>query len=247
MACSTTCDKQEKQDPMAHISDDKVLQVLTKVFKTAGGLDNYRNMKSISYQKQSILFLEDGSTESHITQRHSYSLQPELTGDINWVADGNTYRIHYSAQDSYKEENGVRIPDSEESARKSFFSATYVLFIPFKLLDPGAELTYEGRDTLDDGKIADVIRAEYDATKHENHSTSEIWWYYFDAKDGSHLASLVFHPPTYAYIENVVITDDYDIRFNVHRKTFRTDASRNKEYLRGEFNYSNYVINNIHK
>ncbi|RLD21325.1 MAG: hypothetical protein DRI69_04290 [Bacteroidetes bacterium] len=243
IGCSTHTEDKIQENPFAHIQDKKAAEVLEKAFNTAGGLEDYRNMKTISYEKRSVLFLEDGSTESDLTQQHSYTLQPELIGDIIWKSDGNSYRIHYSAQDTYKEENGVRIPDSEESARKSFFSATYVLLIPFKLLDPGAKLTYEGRDTLDRGKIADVIRAEYDADKHDNHSTSEVWWYYFDAKDGAHLSSLVFHPPTYAYIENDAITDEHDIRFNIYRKTFRTDASRNKEYLRGEFYYYNYVIN----
>ncbi len=243
IGCTSTPEDKKQENPMAHISDVNVVKVLDKAFNTAGGLEDYRNMKSISYQKRSVLFLEDGSTESDLTQQHSYTLQPELTGEITWESDGKSYRTFYSALDTYKEEDGVRIPDSEESARKSFFSATYVLFIPFKLLDPGAKLTYEGRDTLDDGTIADVIRAEYDAAKHDNHSTSEVWWYYFDANDGAHLSSLVFHPPTYAYIENDEITDDYDIRFNVYRKTFRTDADRNKEYLRGEFYYSDYLIN----
>jgi hypothetical protein len=224
-------------------TDEKVAEVLNRAFITAGGLDEYRNMKTISYTKRSVLFLEDGSTESELTQQHNYILQPELSGEITWKSDGDSYRTFYSSKETYKEKNGVRIPDSEESARKSFFSATYVLFIPFKLIDPGALLTYAGRDTLDSGKIADVIRAEYDAAKHKNHSTSEVWWYYFDVNDGSHLSSLVYHPPTYAYIENDVITDDYPMRFNIYRKTFRTDAQRKKEYLRGEFYYSNYTVN----
>jgi len=241
--CTANSGNKNQEIPFAHISDDNVVRILNSAFKAAGGLEDYRNMKSISYEKRSVLFLADGGIESDVTQQHKYTLQPHLTGEITWQSDGKSNRIYYSPQAIYKEENGVRIPNSEESAQKSFFSATYVLFIPFKLLDPGAQLTYQGRDTLDSGKIADVIHAEYDAAKHDNHSTSEIWWYYFDATDGSHLSSLVYHPPTYAYIENDVITDEHEIRFNVYRKTFRTDAYRNKEYLRGEFYYSNYVIN----
>jgi hypothetical protein len=115
--------------------------------------------------------------------------------------------------------------------------------MPFKLLDPGTRIAHEGIDTLDNGRIVDVIKAIYDPGENENHSTQDVWWYYFDRENGSYLASMVYHEPTYAYIENNRITDEHEIRFNTYRESYRTDSLKNKQSLRGVFHYSDFKIN----
>ena len=87
-----------------------------------------------------------------------------------------------------------------------------------------------------------MIEASYNSEQNDNHSTDDLWWYFFDARDGSYLASMVYHPPTYALIENTKYTDDLPIRFNTYRESYRVDSLRNKEYLRGVFYYSDFEI-----
>ncbi|MDX1406798.1 MAG: hypothetical protein R3330_01660, partial [Saprospiraceae bacterium] len=99
-----------------------------------------------------------------------------------------------------------------------------------------------GIDTLDSGRPVDVIKAEYDPGTQDNHSTSDVWWYFFDRDGGSHLASMVYHPPTYALIENTTMTDAHPIRFNVYRRSYRCDSTRVKQFLRGEFYYSDFRV-----
>ena len=227
---------------VSHIGDQQAAQIILNAIHKAGGWDAYKNIKTISYKKRSVLYHDDGSLESDRDQYHSYTLQPSVTGEITWSFGNDSYAIHYTDEEAYKLENGARVEGSEESARNTFLSAYYVLFMPFKLLDPGAVLTYEGTTTLETGDKVHIIKADYDPGKHDNHSTHDIWWYFFDSKTYEYLACQVYHEPTYAFIENNEITEEHLITFNTYRKSFRTDADRNKEFLRGEFWYSDFQI-----
>ena len=236
--------KVSSPDPLNHISDPEVKRVLNKAYDSAGGFDTYANMDSIIFDKKSVLYLADGSTESSVEQRHAYSLHPTPSGTISWTDSIGNQTIRFDPEGAYKTLNGSRVPDSEKSATSSFFSNYYVLLLPFKFVDPGVTLSYEGTTTIDK-RTADIIKAVYAPEVHDNHSTSDEWWLFFDREDGKVISNLVYHEPTYAYIENTESTDEYPLRMNLFRQTWRTDQNRNKEYLRGEFWYSNYAFTSI--
>ena len=231
------CD-QTSSEASAESLDD----VLARAYHSAGGLDQYYALKQVSYTKRSVLYLQIGSVESDVEQRHHYSLQPSLSGDIQWTADSSTHLIRYADGEADKLVNDNVLTAEAGSAKNAFLSAYYVLFIPFKLADPGVILTLEGVDTLESGLVVDVVKAAYEPAEHENHSTSDTWWYYFDHKSGRNVGAMVHHPPTYALIENIEMTDDHGLRFNTYRRSYRCDASRNKEFLRAEFWYSDYEV-----
>jgi len=226
-------------DHLAHISDPDVKRVLASTCEASGGLENYMSIDSIIYDKRSVLYNADDSVESDVRQHHAYKIHPELSGVITWTDTLGDHSIVYNSSDPYKTLNGERLPNSTKSARESFMSSYYVLFLPFKLIDPGVDLTYGGTTIIDD-ITTEVIEARYAPTVHKNHSTSDEWSFYINKADGSVVSNLVYHPPTYAYIENTKYTDEYPLRMNTYRQTWRTDANRNKEYLRAEFWYSNY-------
>ena len=120
-------------------------------------------------------------------------------------------------------------------------SAFYVLGMPFKLKDPGTFLSYEG--TVDfNGKTADVVKAAYSPEDFENHSTTDLWWYYFDTVDGAFLRCMVYHPPTYARIENIAFREVEGMKFQKRRMSYRCDSLGNKQFLRAEFWYEDYAI-----
>lgn len=235
--CSQSRDSASPGDPYAHISDEQVREVLGKAISAAGGIHKWRAVELLSYTKRSKLLLEDGTVESEVVQRHEYRMQPGFSAVITWEEGGNSHMIRYEDGEAVKEVNGV--PDSA-SAEETVMSALYTLGMPFKLLDAGADLRYKGVDTLRDGTPVDVIKATYRPEEHDNHSTSDVWWYYFDRDDGRYCAAIVYHPPTYAYIENVEIHEDLPLRFNAHRKSYRSDSLRNIQFLRAEFWYSDF-------
>ncbi|MDX1478210.1 MAG: hypothetical protein R3301_10935 [Saprospiraceae bacterium] len=232
----------ETDAPFNNTHDDEVRIILQRAIASAGGWTAWSAIDSITYRKRSILYLADGAVESDQTQYHRYDLQPSLSGSITWSDSTGEVTIAYQDGNATRSIDGVAVTGGEESARQTFLSAYYVLFIPFKLLDPGTLLTYTGKDTLESGAIADVIKAEYDPGQHGNHSTSDVWWYYFEENTGRHLASLVYHPPTYALIENIRTTQTTPIRFNAYRESYRCDRTLNKQFLRGVFEYSDFRL-----
>jgi len=240
-----SCTQKAPIDPLSHLADNKVKQVLAKGLESAGGVNNYWSIDSISYKKRSVLYLPDGSIESDVNQLHKYKLQPEVSGTISWQDSTGNHQIIYSSKDAYQMLNQEKINDSGDAATKIFFSNYYVLFLPFKLMDPGATLFYEGVTTLENNVEADVIKATYNPDEYDNHSTSDEWYLYFDKADGRVLGNLVHHPPTFAFIENIRTTDQHPIRMNLYRKTWRTDKARSKEYLRGEFWYQDYNFTQV--
>ena len=96
--------------------------------------------------------------------------------------------------------------------------ALFVIDVPFKMMDKGVVLSYEGVDTLEDGQRVEVIKAIYNADKNDHHTKSDTWWYYFDADSGAYSGSMVYHAPTYAYIENTAKNEKLPLIMNTYRK-----------------------------
>ena len=234
--------KSQEQSLSTKTNDPQAIQIVNRAIEKSGGWENWKNIESISYKKRSILYHEDGSKESDITQFHEYKMDQDLSGNIFWKDEKGSHSIVYQEGAALEYLNGSMIDGSRESATKTFNSAIYVLFIPFKLMDPGVELRYMGQENIAEGQVADVIKASYDTQTHVNHSTDDIWYFYFDVETGEYLAYLVHHEPTYAYVINTKNDSSQAITTPIYRESYRSDADRNKQYLRGEFFYSDYVL-----
>lgn len=234
MSCQET-----QVDYFEHIEDADVRRVLKGACDASGGMDTYHHVDSVIYMKKSVLYLEDGATESEVTQLHAYQLSPTLIGSITWTDSLGSHAINYSVEDPHRTLDGKRTEHTPDAVSKSFMGNYFVLFIPYKMADPMVDLSYEGEVDIE-GSSYEVIAAHYTPEKHANHSTDDVWRLYCDKTDGTLIGNLVHHPPTYAYIENKEITDEHPLRMNTYRQTWRTDKDRNKEYLRGEFWYWDY-------
>ncbi len=244
IGCSPQPSEQSSQqsappDAYAHIQDENVKSILKRAIDKAGGYEKWQAIKSIKYTKHNMLFLEDGTTEVDNIQRHEYIMRPEFEVRITWEKDGINHRIDYGPGRASKYEN-EELTDSDPSA--TVMSAIYVLGMPYKLLDAGTNLTHMGVVTLENGAQADEIRATYNPAEHDNHSTQDVWYYYFDVNDGRFYGALVHHPPTYAYIQNLEFDQTTPVQFHAHRKSWRSDSARNIKFLRAEFWYSDYEV-----
>lgn len=228
-------------DPYAHISDEKIKDIIKSAINVSGTIDVWRGLNEISYQKHSVLYLEDGSEESNVIQQHVYRMSPEFEADITWEKDGDQHYLQYTSRSVRKFVNDSLQPSNEEALRQSVMSAIYVLGMPFKLLDEGVKLNYMGLTDFESFS-AHAIEARYSSDENDNHSTDDLWWYYFDAENSDFLGAMVYHAPTYAMIRNLKFDESTPIKFHAHRKSYRTDSSRNKEYLRAQFWYDNYEV-----
>lgn len=223
-------------------SDLEVQRVMNRAFDAAGGWERWKDLETISYKKRSVLYHADGSVESDITQFHEYQLHPEFSGSIFWKDAEGSHSIVYKNNSAEQFLNGQIVKGKNDTAKKSFLSASYVLLMPFKIADEGVTVTHEGVETLDKGETVDVIKAVYAPTEHSNHSTDDIWYFYFEQSTGNYLGSMVYHAPTYAYIRNTSVNRELPLAMNTYRESYRSDGDRNIEFLRGEFFYNDYLM-----
>ena len=229
------------QGPLDHVSNTEIKDIIQRGWDNIGGWDKYKSIRTITYKKRSVLYHEDGSIESDVSQVHSFKLRPDLSGILKRVDTTGVHATLFGPEAAYKSFDGSRIEGSELAAERSFLSAHFVLFAPFKLADP-ATLFYDGVEKLESGKEADVIRAHFRKPSFPNNRTDDTWYMYFEKNTGNFLGNLIYHAPTYAFIENIETTIVDGMKWNTYRKTWRVDADLNREYLRGEFWYSDYEL-----
>ena len=170
------------------------------------------------------------------------------------------YRFDSMEIDIISEENGQKIQTllkeglytrtvndtlkemTQEALSKAVNTSVYVVSMPFKLLDPGADIKYLGQQELSGGRKADVIEVAYDASAYNNHSTSDVWRYYFDPQDAKIIANWVQTGDHFSLIENISYERVGGILFNKERKSFRVDSLGNKLYLRAAYLYHKYQV-----
>lgn len=230
-----------KPTPFDHIESEEVRTLLEKGISQAGGLNAWNQSSGYQFKKRTILYLADGSIEMKNTQIVQFKDQPALEGSIIWNNASDTL----STKIEYKERKAVKLINDEdqgqeinEASRKSFLGAHIVMSMPFKLLDSGVNLTYGGEQDQY-GKKVKVLVADYNV-ENPNHTETHRWWHYFDATTHDYLGYKVFHPPTYALVENLKTTSVNGITYPVDRITWRVDSLDNKQYIRAKFAYSEY-------
>lgn len=223
------------------IKDPELRDVLTKIIDRAGGIEAYNSLDSLSFVKRTVLYHSVDSLENDYTQQIKFIFKPQLSGSITWSDSIDVYRINYANNRSTKSVNGIDSGEKEEGLRQTVMSSYFTLFIPFKLLDPGVKLKYLGKEEFS-ARNVHVIKADFDPSKHDNHSTSDSWWIYFDSETYEMLGYLVYHAPTYALVVNRSKADQSPINFDSKRETYRVDSLKNKQFLRAEFEYTQFKV-----
>lgn len=228
-------------DRYLQIKDEKAREIIRASIEHAGGLERWEKRKRLSYTKDYSLLLESGETEKTYEQIHNYQYDP-LMIDIQSKENGQL--IHTIFKDGMYQRTVDGVPEdiSQELLAKAVNTSTYVIGMPFKLLDPGAQIVYDGETTMDDGRIVDVLRISYDADIHDNHSTTDTWKYYFDKEDRKIVANWVKTSDHYSLVENVSYTRAGGILFNKVRKSYRVDSLGQRLWLRADYVYDNYIV-----
>lgn len=234
VSCKKSKEKDTSEEPTA-------LQVVEKGIELAGTMEKWKNIASLEYTKKSRLLLENGEVESDVTQRHHYTYRPNKSVRISWMVNKDSFLIVHNDSVSQKFKNDSLV-DQGASVKATVNSATYVLGMPFKLLDTGTALSYSGLKSFNATDTVHAVNATYAPQQHKNHSTQDEWWYHFDKDSGAFVGSMVYHAPTYALIENLSMITEKGLTFPEHRKSYRCDADGNKVFLRAEFWYSDYSI-----
>ena len=242
-----TCQSKNSPDtfvnPFESIHDTKAKQLLQKAVEKAGGLSTWQNLQELHFQKHFLLLDSNGTAEQNVLQQHDYIFGPKREIKISWVENEAFHEIKALDQEVAKTINGAADTLAKPTSLKNtVLSATFVISIPFNLLDEGAELSYAGQDTLEDNRVVEVLKVAYNPEKHANHSTPDTWWHYFDHKDYTHLGYMVQHADHYSYVRNLSFLTEGGILFPKERESYRVDNLRNILYLRAKYLYKDYTL-----
>ena len=233
-------------DPYGHISDPEAAKLLEKAIDGAGGLEAWKQIKSLRFKKYFALYTEEGETEQEALQNHEYEMGATTNAKITWIDGEDRHLLTYQDGEAEKFINDTRLEDVDRQALiNSVLSATFVVQTPFNLLDPGVELAYDGTDELHDGQKVEVLRATYNPGEHSNHSTPDTWWHFFDAESYHPLGYMVRHADHYSFVQNLELLEAGGIVFPKVRKSYRADENKNLKYLRAEYDYGEYAIEQI--
>lgn len=218
-------------------SEDQAMDLLNKSIVAHGGKEGWENLKGIKFRKWTRMLNAEGEVESELDQWHEFRFAPVLEGQITWAKDNVDHTLAWDGSKlRYRMgENEVLNADFLVAKKKEFDAAFYTVAQPWKLLDKGGKLHYEGLDTLENGAEVESIRVDYGLE-------SDTWWYYFD-------------PKTYLMVGNSVQLKDhrslvYDLSTEkaanliLHgtRESWRVDEAGKRLFLRAEYRYSDYAL-----
>ena len=240
LSCNTT---KSIQDPISEITEPELKNVMQKVFTAMGGLSNWQTKKSIHFDKKTELYLASGEVEKATFQRHDYYNQPSSKIDISWEANKVAHLLRFEDGKAQKQVNGkVDTSVNTSAITNSIMASTFVVGVPFKLMDDGAAFSYEGIQTIANGKRVHVVKAIYNPDAHANHTKSDIWWHYFDEKTYHQLGYKVQLFDHTSYVENLTFERVGGFLLTTSRKSWRLDEQGNKAYLRAAYEYANYKV-----
>ena len=74
-------------------SELKGEEIIKNSIEAHGGLDTWKSIKQLSFDKETTLFLEDGSVELRTNQFQLFRFDRKLFGKIEWEQDENDIQI----------------------------------------------------------------------------------------------------------------------------------------------------------
>jgi len=240
IACSST---QKGTNAINNLQDSKVRTTLDKAFRAMGGLQDWQNIQSLQFRKKTILYLASGEVEKASDQWHHYENRPTQRVQISWQDNQDQHLINMEGETLVKKVNQkIDNQANVTSLKNSVLAATFVMGVPFKLMDEGVSLSYEGLQTMQNGKEVHSVKATYNPTEYDNHSKSDIWWHYFDKNTYEQVGyQVTLHDHT-SYIENLTFERVNGFLFTTSRKSWRMNDKGEKLYIRAEYEYSDFEV-----
>jgi hypothetical protein len=217
--------------------EKQAIELLRKSIKAHETSDSWGNLKAIKFRKWTRLLYENGEVESETDQFNEFRLVPFLEGKISWEVDSIAYVSTWDGIMMRYTMGGNEVKNSDFLAqkKKDLDAAFYALAQPWKLLDEGPKLSYDGQKTLENGTLVEVIVVDYGAE-------ADQWWYYFDPKTFLMIGNEVQLKDHRSLIYNLSYDDSSGMLMHGKRESYRVNDSGERLYLRAEYRYSAYEL-----
>ncbi|MEO0724768.1 MAG: DUF6503 family protein [Bacteroidota bacterium] len=246
LACQSSpvqevAEQEETPDHFSHIKDEKARNILEAAIDYVGGLEAWGNINRLRYDKTFTLFSASGEVEKTFKQIHDYTTRPKVI-DIQSTENGTLIHTRFADNVYTQTADGEPTEKTPAVIEKGLNTSTYVIGLPYKLLDPGAEITYAGERTMDTGLVVDVLQVSYSPAQNANHSSADTWYFYFDQDNQNVVANFIESPDHFSLVENTSFQRVGKTLFYKDRKSYRVDSLGNKLYLRAEYTYENFLV-----
>lgn len=222
------------------ISCNKELEpifIIKKSTEAHGGIESWKNLKSLSFTKKTNLYKEDGSLKSTILQNQKFDFENNLSISLNSILDSVKCNLQNGKVTIQNKDSIYRPVGEELNKTQALFSfAMYVTSQPFQLLESGASFE-RIKDTLVNNKRVLSILVHY---KNEG-IDSDKWTYYFDPNSFEVTACKVRHNGRESLIENTSYDKSTPFLFNRRRKSTILENGKPK-FVFAEYKYMNYRV-----
>ena len=222
-------------------AEGKAADILKKSIEYCGGWDAYLGIRGIEYDKTLHKIDSTGNVYEVVPQKHRYNLFPKFSVRMDWEEDDFNYTIVNNGNQSAKFQDGNPLTDEYhvKSAYNSSFGSSYVLFQPWKLFDPAAVISYDGKKTIPNGQEVDVIKVDF--TKEYSTTTDHTWWYYF-AEDGKPIGNFLTSPQGNSYTEYLEFERVNGLLFHSKRNAYRSNDDMKELTLRTIYENDNIKL-----
>lgn len=212
---------------MDRLPDNQAGEVVRKAIEHVGGWEQWDDKEAFSFYKNITQLDSTGQEIKTTRQLQQYRIKPHFGARMTWESGGKDYVIVNNGNQAWKYENGKELTDekSKKEAWNSSFGSNYVIFMPFKLTDPGAILSYDGLDTLDGNKIVHAVKVEYEKGAGSS-GGFHTWWYYFDKETYDLVANYLDYGTGYSYTSYQTFRSVNGIRMHDLRYSHASDATK---------------------
>lgn len=169
--------------------DDSARAIIDRAIAYAGGEEQWRQKKTLSFDKTSISYDSAGRVVRELRQHFDYRMQPGFRAKVTYMLHDTAITLLHDGQQARKLYNGVVSQEQKDidGAWNACFGSQFVLCMPFKLKDPGIKAEYVGMVTLNDSTPAQVVKTSYREGAGSN--PGHVWYYYFEPGTGRLLAN----------------------------------------------------------
>lgn len=212
-------------------------EILEKSMEAHGGSEKWEKVTSLKFRKWTRLLTDSGTVESELDQMLEFRMKPFLESKITWTKDSVEHVSTWDGSQMNYSMGGNEIQNADflKSKKADFDAAFYAVAQPWKLLDEGARLSYDGQKTLENGQLAEVVSVDYGPE-------SDSWWYYFDPVSFQLIGNEVQLKDHRSLIYTLTYEQAGDLIMHGKRVSYRVNEQGEKLYTRAEYLYSEYVI-----
>lgn len=218
------------------------INLISKSMEAHGGWEAWENAESLIFLKDTKLYYADSSLENHIVQEIEIRFKPHWEIRMSWEKDSIPHKALFDGKRTryWLGESEIQNQDFLKSKRRDLDAAAYVMTKPFDLLAGEKHLEYLGLKLLPDGKEYESVQVIDGLPATAN---LDVWVYYFDPSDSRLMAYSVktFDHTSLVVNEELDFFDGFLLPRG--RKSYRLNEDGKIEYLRAEYEFSNYRVN----